>query len=1298
MEQLYNYGTGSITINANEITTETLTASNFTSYSSNLTFVNCDNITINNTMLINCDINTYSLSPAGLNCDIGTSTNKYSHIYCDNIDVSGSIIIDNLSLKTLKVSDQTDLSNTTIYDLSINGVIRSDFDFYGNSIYNISDVSAVMITGDNLDISGDISCNNINIFGYAKSNLNMNNNNINNVNIINASLGQILNVSSSFINSNTTLFNSLTGTNCYFTKICANMDLSNYNINKVNTIYSTNASFNKIICNIDLCNNNINGVNKLNSYDVSCVNLDVSFINASFHSGNILPLIDSCFNLGSYSYKWNKLYVNNLSTDIMPEFDNCFNFGSNSFKWNQIYTTTLYSTNINCSGDISPTINNLLQLGTSNFKWNVLYVNRIANDICTSSISPLIDSCYNLGSSNFKWDKIYANTIYSTNIISSLNVSGSVLPSIDSCFNLGSSNFKWDNLYVNSLYLSNDLSVNIIKVNYFDSSFDLSNNNITGVNQLNIIDLSISKLITNLNINNNDINNCTTLYSTNINGFKLLGNINCSGNTLSNVGTINTTNLSTTNLTSHINCGTYNLTNIGTIGGTNLNFSKSISSIDFSFNDITNLNYIGSSYIAGTVLQNLAGYQCMVIYNNSLTLKQKIIPENDICYNLGDADYRWLNFYTKSIICDDLSCNKSISSIDFSLNNITNLAEIQGTNLNFSKSISSIDFSLNNISNLTTIAGTNLNFSNSISSIDFSLNNITNLAEIQGTNLNFSKSISSIDFSLNNITNLTTIAGTNLNFSKSISNIDFSLNDITNLTTIQGTNLNFSNSISSIDFSLNNITNLNKLYCCDICANNIMPSIDNCYNLGSANLKFQNINCVNLNASYIYGQNVSGSLIPLYDSCFNLGSNDFKWNNIYTNSIILNDISTSTATITNLTYTSLIKSSVYMYPYNIYENAFTPWASVLSYPQANFYGGFENDINSINTGIYFNKTVNANYDTTYITNKFGSSRWMIGLDNPDYPAINTWSTLATNATNKYLYFRFCVDNVYGDCSVLFQTFCGDRNSAITAGICDADRNVIRYLQIARCTAGSNTTNINSCWYAPYGGETSTTPYMEWIQFYLSYNDVLTYRYEYDNHYFIRISTQTGYWHTNYELWISGWSLCENPHSVIISDCYDMCDPHTQCHNYGANRADAAAVSGMHYAYYPALTFPTVDNQAYQYKISCHSTTDMGTKDLFFGFVILKDYTQRPNPEIWFHINSTTVHKARLSSYCSGFYGKKLNGDNYYKKCVGCIIPNSVATTLVQSSGTTGINFITIYINNFDNAVFYFFGCFLELIN
>lgn len=223
----------------------------------------------------------------------------------------------------------------------------------------------------------------------------------------------------------------------------------------------------------------------------STFNNDVVLNKGATSYADIMPGNTISYSLGSATYRWQNLYITNISlsdtlTTTLGEASTSAKLGDiqvaggigiakNSFFGANIYlgSTTYYvngSTSklnalttvglITSGGNVVPATTTLT-LGTSSARWATIYL-KDAN--ATGNIIPnAASNTQSLGSSSNKWNSIYGNTVYfggttyyasgtAANLpattIAGLTVGGNILPSASAAYTLGSSSKRWLTLYV----------------------------------------------------------------------------------------------------------------------------------------------------------------------------------------------------------------------------------------------------------------------------------------------------------------------------------------------------------------------------------------------------------------------------------------------------------------------------------------------------------------------------------------------------------------------------------------------------------------------------------------------------------------------------------------------------------------------------------------------------------------------------------------------------------------------------------------------------------------------------------
>ena len=243
---------------------------------------------------------------------------------------------------------------------------------------------------------------------------------------------------------------------------------------------------------------------KFDSLDTSFNNVYTTFetITTSFSDVNTkFDILDASFN--------NKLTL--ISGNIVPLNDICYNLGSQTKRWANAYIRDISVTNISASGNIIPLFNLSGSLGTSNNIWNIAYICDLSGLVninglsyqggtidltnVTTNINPSNDASGSLGLITKYWSNAYIHDIS----VSSIDVSVNINPLINASGSLGSATKIWGNAYIRDLsVISIDVSVNINPLINNRGSLG-SANKIWG--NAYIRDLSVSSIDISVNIN-----------------------------------------------------------------------------------------------------------------------------------------------------------------------------------------------------------------------------------------------------------------------------------------------------------------------------------------------------------------------------------------------------------------------------------------------------------------------------------------------------------------------------------------------------------------------------------------------------------------------------------------------------------------------------------------------------------------------------------------------------------------------------------------------------------------------------
>jgi hypothetical protein len=244
---------------------------------------------------------------------------------------------------------------------------------------------------------------------------------------------------------------------------------------------------------------------------------DIVIVNSRFAS-DLIPSLDSTYNLGDSSIRWNNSWIDNIvittlltldgsssiSGNIIPDANDTWDLGTTLTRWKSLYlsdelnvngNTTLGSdinvdiinlnSKIDASGGLLPTVDSTYNIGSSLFKWNDIFLSgdatidgnitigiNIANTLTinggiTTDLLPFLNNSVDLGNPINKWKDIYlagdlnvdGNTILGDDVNNdelelNCQITSDILPKTTSTYDLGSTTNKWMNLW-----LSNNLNV-----------------------------------------------------------------------------------------------------------------------------------------------------------------------------------------------------------------------------------------------------------------------------------------------------------------------------------------------------------------------------------------------------------------------------------------------------------------------------------------------------------------------------------------------------------------------------------------------------------------------------------------------------------------------------------------------------------------------------------------------------------------------------------------------------------------------------------------------------------------------
>ena len=272
---------------------------------------------------------------------------------------------------------------------------------------------------------------------------------------------------------------------------------------------------------------------KIASIDSSFVDVYTTFsaITSSFSDVTTkFNIIDASFN--------NKLA--SISGNLIPLNDICYNLGSETKKWANAYIRDISVTNISASGNIVPLVDLNGSLGTSNNIWFNAFISDISGLVningqpygggsgtnnltsVTTNINPSIDNSGSLGIASRKWNNAYINDLS----VSSIDVSVNINPLNNNGSSLGIVSKYWNNAFIRDLSVSSiDLSVNINPLNNNGSNLGttLKRWGSAYINTLNVSSIDVSVSCNPLNNNGSSLG-----VSNDIWGDAYIRNINAS--------------------------------------------------------------------------------------------------------------------------------------------------------------------------------------------------------------------------------------------------------------------------------------------------------------------------------------------------------------------------------------------------------------------------------------------------------------------------------------------------------------------------------------------------------------------------------------------------------------------------------------------------------------------------------------------------------------------------------------------------------------------------------------------------
>jgi hypothetical protein len=583
-----------------------------------------------------------------------------------------------------------------------------------------------------------------------------------------------------------------------------------------------------------------------------------SYIDDSFNNVYTKLQIDSSFN--------NRLA--SLSGDIIPLNDICYNLGSINKRWANAYIHDLSVINIDVSVNLNPLFTDTGSLGTNSKQWNIAYIkdisgvvningqpyvsgNNINLENVITNINPLTNNTGSLGIDGKNWGNAYIRDLSVINIDVSVNLN----PLFTDTGSLGTNSKLWNSAYIKDISgvvningqpygAGNNINLENVITNINPLTNNTGSLGIDGKNWGNayIRDLSVGSIDVSVNLNVTGATRLDRLY--------VEHDISFGGSTLYVPSTFT------------IDPDGYdNNTGIVIINGS-LQVLGTTTTINSSVVDISDKmivlasNALNSSQADGAGFE-ISGANVRFTYNNTLktfesstgiSISGNLNPLNN--HSLGESNKLWTNAYIH---------NLNVGSIDISVN-LGGAAFTTFTN--------KIDDSFNDVY-VKSYIDDSFNDVYVKSYIDDSFNNVYVKSYIDDSfNDIYVKSY--IDDSFNNV------------YVKSY--IDDSFNDIYVKSYIDDS---FNNVYvkSYIDDSFNNM--YVKSY--------IDDSFNNVYVKSYIDDSFTNVYTkLQIDSSFNNRlASISGDLIPLNDICYNLGSNNKRWANAYINDLSVTNISVS---------------------------------------------------------------------------------------------------------------------------------------------------------------------------------------------------------------------------------------------------------------------------------------------------------------------------------------------------------------------------------------------------------------------
>ena len=411
---------------------------------------------------------------------------------------------------------------------------------------------------------------------------------------------------------------------------------------------------------------------------ITATSVSANLIKAQTEAKDIVPDTDSTYTLGTSSLQWsgihadtanidtttgnlignvtgNLIATNTQSKNIVPSLDSTYDLGSSTLQWSDIHADAAHIDTMtgnvigNLTGnllasttqskDIVPSLNSTYDLGSSSLQWSNIHADAAAIDTVTGNlignvtgnllaattesknIIPDVDSTYDLGSSTKQWSNIHADLANIDAITGNLtgNVTGNLLasttqakdidPSLDSTYSLGSSSLRWANIHADGITLVSGGSLT---------------GNVTGNLTGNLNAATTEAKDIDPSINSTYSLGSTTLRWANIHAdaVTLASGGTLTGNVTGNLtGNLNATNTESKNIVPSLD-STYNL------GSATLQWANIHA-------DAGNIDAITGN-LTGNVTGNLLA---------STTESKSIVPSTNGIYNLGSSTKKYMNVF-----------------------------------------------------------------------------------------------------------------------------------------------------------------------------------------------------------------------------------------------------------------------------------------------------------------------------------------------------------------------------------------------------------------------------------------------------------------------------------------------------------------------------------------------------------------------------------------------------------------------------------------------------------------------------